>query len=75
MKNYNSLPSAEEFLKKDESGVFNEADITQAMIEFAKLHVKAAFSAGFNIGYGCHINDVMRKEGIYEDWSERYKIK
>jgi hypothetical protein len=36
------IPTAEEFLNRDESGVFNEADITQAMIEFAKLHVEAA---------------------------------
>ena len=35
-------PTAEEFLKRDESGVFNEVDITQAMIEFAKIHVKEA---------------------------------
>jgi hypothetical protein len=45
MKNYNLLPSAEEFLKRDESGVFNEVDITQAMIEFAKLHVETALKA------------------------------
>ena len=36
------VPSAKEFLERDESGVYNEVDITQAMIEFAKLHVEAA---------------------------------
>ena len=36
------METAEEFLKRDESGVYNEVDITQAMIEFAKMHVKAA---------------------------------
>jgi hypothetical protein len=35
------ISTAEEFLKRDESGVFNEVDITQSMIEFAKLHVEA----------------------------------
>lgn len=34
--------TAEEFLKRDESSVYNEIDIIHAMIEFAKLHVKAA---------------------------------
>jgi hypothetical protein len=48
MKNYNSLPSAEEFLKRDESGVFNEVDIVQAMIEFTKIHVEAALKAAAN---------------------------
>ena len=42
MKN---IPTAQEFLNRDESGVFNEVDITQAMIEFAKLHVTAALKA------------------------------
>jgi hypothetical protein len=36
------IPTAEEFLKRDESGVYNEIDITHAMIEFTKLHVEAA---------------------------------
>lgn len=38
------VPSAKEFLERDESGVYNEVDITQAMIEFAKLHVEAALT-------------------------------
>ena len=42
MKN---IPTAQEFLNRDESGVFNEVDITQTMIEFAKLHVEAALKA------------------------------
>lgn len=41
----NEIPTALEFLHRDESGVFNEVDITQAMIEFAKLHVEAALTA------------------------------
>jgi hypothetical protein len=40
--NQSSTPTAKEFLNRDESGVFNEIDITQAMIGFAKLHVEAA---------------------------------
>jgi hypothetical protein len=39
------VPSAKEFLERDESGVYNEVDITQAMVEFAKLHVEAALKA------------------------------
>ena len=42
MKN---IPTAQEFINRDESGVFNEVDITQAMIGFAKLHVEAALQA------------------------------
>ena len=38
------VPTAKEFLERDESGVYNEIDITQAMIEFAKLHVEAALT-------------------------------
>lgn len=38
------IPSAKEFIERDESGVYNEVDITQAMIEFAKLHVEAALT-------------------------------
>jgi hypothetical protein len=45
MEKDNQIPTAEQFLSRDESGVFNEADITQAMIEFAKLHVEAALKA------------------------------
>jgi len=45
MTNYKLIQNAEEFLKRDESGVFNEADIVQAMIEFAKLHVELALKA------------------------------
>lgn len=37
--------TALEFLHKDESGVYNEMDITQTMIEFAKIHVEAALTA------------------------------
>ncbi len=40
-----TIPTALEFLNRDESGVFNEVDITQAMIGFAKLHVEAALQA------------------------------
>ena len=45
MSNNNQIPTALEFLHRDESGVFNEVDITQAMIDFAKLHVEAALTA------------------------------
>lgn len=38
------VPTAKEFLERDESGVYTEVDITQAMIEFAKLHVEAALT-------------------------------
>jgi len=40
MSNNNQIPTAYEFLHRDESGVFNEVDITQAMEEYAKLHVE-----------------------------------
>ena len=33
-----SIPTAEQFIKKDESGVFNEQDIAHMMKEYAKLH-------------------------------------
>ena len=45
MSNNNQIPTALEFLHRDESGVYSEVDITQAMIEFAKLHVTAALKA------------------------------
>ena len=37
MKN---IPTAKEFLNRDESGVYNEVDIIQAMDAYAKLHVQ-----------------------------------
>jgi hypothetical protein len=36
------VPTAAEFLDRDESGVFTKVDIVQAMIEFTKIHVEAA---------------------------------
>jgi hypothetical protein len=48
MEKDNQIPTAEQFLNRDESGVFNEVDIAQAMIEFAKLHVEAALKAAAN---------------------------
>lgn len=36
----NQIPTALEFLHRDESGVYNEVDITQAMDDYAKLHVE-----------------------------------
>lgn len=36
------LPTAYEWLKRDESGVYSEMDICQAMVTFAKLHVEKA---------------------------------
>jgi hypothetical protein len=43
-KKYNEqqyqIPTALEFLLRDESGVFNEVDITQAMDGYAKLHIE-----------------------------------
>lgn len=42
------METAKEFLKRDESGVYNEIDIAQAMIAFAKLHVKAALKKADN---------------------------
>lgn len=56
-----NIPTAKDFLNRDESGVFTDVDITKAMIEFAKLHVKAAQEAWFvknpsceevEVGYG-----------------------
>jgi hypothetical protein len=45
MEKDNQIPTAEQFLNRDKSRVFNEVDIAQAMIEFAKLHVEAALKA------------------------------
>jgi len=39
MSNNKQIPTALEFLRRDESGVYNEIDIVQAMDGYAKLHV------------------------------------
>ncbi len=39
------IPTAIDFLRRDESGVYSEQDITHAMIEFAKLHCEAQVKA------------------------------
>jgi hypothetical protein len=40
MSNNNRIPTALEFLHRDESGIYNEVDIIQAMDGYAKLHVE-----------------------------------
>jgi hypothetical protein len=40
MSNDRQIPTALEFLHRDESGVFDEVDIVQAMDGYAKLHVE-----------------------------------
>jgi hypothetical protein len=35
------MMTAIEFLRRDESGVYNEQDIAYAMVEFAKMHCEA----------------------------------
>ena len=37
--------TAIDFLRRDESGVYNEQDIAHAMIEFAKMHCLAQVEA------------------------------
>lgn len=60
MKN---IPTALEFLNRDESGVFNEVDITQAMIEFAKLHVTAALKTAAD-DYSESSSDIVQESII-----------
>jgi hypothetical protein len=36
------IPTAEEFLPKNENGIYSRNEVEKAMIEFAKLHVEAA---------------------------------
>ena len=65
-----NLPTAEEYLNRDESGVFNKIDITQAMIGFAKIHVEAALKEAsekvimLDTNEDCHIED---DEGNFPD--------
>lgn len=40
--------TAEQIIKEDTSGVYNEADIAQMMIKFAKFHVEEALNAVYN---------------------------
>lgn len=40
MSNNKQIPTALEFLHRDESGVYNEVDIVQAMEGYAKLHIE-----------------------------------
>jgi hypothetical protein len=47
--NINTLPTAKDFLNRDESGVFTDVDIVRVMIDFAKLHLEAAQKAWFEI--------------------------
>jgi len=63
MSNNKQIPTALEFLHRDESGVFNEVDITQAMIDFAKLHVTAALKAAAD-DYSEGSSDIVHKSII-----------
>ena len=58
------IPTAEEFLKRDESGVYNEVDITKTMIEFAKLHVEATLRAAV---LEAHTKDVPYTDDVEVD--------
>jgi hypothetical protein len=40
---------------------------------YSEKQVKAAFNAGFNIGYGCQVSDIARKESICEEWFKQFK--
>ena len=67
MTNNKQIPTAEQFLSRDESGVFNEVDIVQAIIEFAKLHVEAALKAAAN-DYSEGSSDIVH-ESIINSYS------
>jgi hypothetical protein len=45
------VPTAAEFLDRDESGVFTKVDIVQAMIEFTKMHVEAALKEASKVAF------------------------
>ena len=38
------IPTVEEFLPKNSNGMYSRNEVETAMIEFAKLHVKAALA-------------------------------
>lgn len=68
------IPTAKEFLNKDESGVYNEQDITQAMIEFAKLHVEATLKAvNQNVKLLVDNNEEYREPDEGEDLLDYYE--
>ena len=60
--NNNQIPTALEFLHRDESGVYNEVDIVQAMDEYKeeiniqnlKLAVDIAINNGYRLSYQIH---------------------
>ena len=60
------METAEQFLKRDESGVYTEIDITKAMIEFAKMHVQAALKAASKNAMGVHCTDYIDPDSILD---------
>jgi hypothetical protein len=52
--------TAIEYLRRDESGVYNEQDIAHAMIGFAKLHCEAQAKAIINDAYVVTKRDKFR---------------
>ena len=51
-----NLPTAEEFLRKNNFNLFATSPFTEMLIEFAKIHVKEALQAAYENGM-LHIID------------------
>jgi hypothetical protein len=47
----NKLPTAEDFLPKNENGKYSRNEVETAMIEFAKLHVEAALKEAWSVEF------------------------
>jgi len=68
------LPTAYEWLKRDESGVYSEMDICQAMVTFAKLHVEAAIKACIEDAPSGSSTDTVSYEDVVEALKDSYPL-
>lgn len=64
-----NMPTAEEFYKKITGCVVNHKDVKTSMIEFAKLHVKAALKDASE-NFKMKIKDDVHELHMNDDWME-----
>ena len=69
LKNLNNMITAEEFYKQTTGCVINHIDIKNAMIEFAKLHVKEALKDASE-NFKMKIKDDVHELDMNDDWME-----
>ena len=68
------IPTAEEFLDANTSGIIDEIKCKELMIEFAKLHVEAAIKACIEDAPSGSSTDTVSYEDVVEALKDSYPL-